>query len=252
MGVRTKSKKAIRQRKVRRVFFDIETEVFSREFGTAVDNKTRLKLAPRMRVACVFDGTEYLFYEPSDYRKLIGTLNTADEVISFNGTCFDELVLRKHYGLRGNFPANGKHIDLCELIYRECGYRVSLDALTQANLKERKHKSGRAMSDLDLAALKVACNSDVSQTYRLWKMWVAGDLVIPNPRYSGAVGSDSYSIGPGEHMPTICRYCHSAYSLEMIDESICEMTDGEASDFLAGTWGNVYCRVCQHEDSYGY
>jgi hypothetical protein len=154
--------------------------------------------------------------------------------------------------LKGLLPKRGKHFDLCELFQEENGYFVSLDALAKENLNEKKHTSGRAMALLDLEAIQVACKSDVSQTYRLWELWHAGKLKVPSRKQLANVSVDAFVVGAGDHMPTICPYCHSSYSLELIDQESSEMSEGEESDYLAGLHGQVFCTVCKNEFDYGY
>src|SRR5882672_9615010 len=84
---------------MKRICFDIETELFSEHFRAARDTKSRLMHAPKMRVACAFDGVRWMYFLPSETAELIALLLEADEVINFNGKAFDELVLRKHHGL---------------------------------------------------------------------------------------------------------------------------------------------------------
>lgn len=79
-----------------RVCFDVETEPFCKKFRSAQSIESRLEHAPKMRIACVFDGKEWTDYQPSEAPVLIKLLEAADEVITFNGKGFDELVLRRH------------------------------------------------------------------------------------------------------------------------------------------------------------
>ena len=99
-----------------------------------------------------------------------------------------------------------KHIDLCALIHEKERRRVSLHQLAELNLGEPKHTQGRSMANLDIEALKIACRSDVWQTYRLWQMWRKGDLKIPEPRNdlrrSGKTGS---SLAPATTCRTFAR-----------------------------------------------
>ena len=56
------------KRSPKRVCFDLETEAFSQEFGRAPDLKTRLKHAPKMRLACAFDGSNWHVFCPRRHR----------------------------------------------------------------------------------------------------------------------------------------------------------------------------------------
>ena len=157
-----------------RIVFDIETEPFSKAFAEAPDRNERLAFAPRMKVACTFDGTDWRFYTPAQAKELIAALQAADEVVSYNGLAFDELVLRRHHGLSGPLPLTGTHVDLCHALAAK-GTRTSLDALALTNFGERKHTHGRAIAGLDYEGMKEACRSDVWQTYRLWELWREGN-----------------------------------------------------------------------------
>jgi uncharacterized protein YprB with RNaseH-like and TPR domain len=138
-----------------RVCFDIEIEPLSKEFRDA----------PMMQVACAYDGTKWRYFLRSEAKALIALLAAADEVITFNGKRYDERILRRHHKMSAKvLAAKGKHIDLCAIIHKEYNRQVSLDDLAQLNLGERKHRKGR---EPDIDALKVACRSDVWQTWGL-------------------------------------------------------------------------------------
>src|ERR1700732_4207054 len=132
-------KERARHKVIKRIFFDVETEVFTDHFRYARDVSSRLIHAPKMRVACAFDGAEWMYFLPSEAMQLIAMLRRADEIVTFNGKAFDELVLRKHHGLAGNCPVKGKHVDLCAIIFEKEGRGVSLHRLAQLNLGEGKH-----------------------------------------------------------------------------------------------------------------
>lgn len=163
---------------IRRVVFDIETKPFSEAFRNADNDRERRKLAPKMRVACAYDeyNDRYTYYTEENASKLIALLENSDEVISFNGLGFDVLVLQKYYGLKGKVPIKGLHIDLYQE-FKVHGWGISLDKAARLNLNEKKHTAGREMEKLDLKELKVACRSDVEQTYKLYKLYEKGDLI---------------------------------------------------------------------------
>jgi hypothetical protein len=235
-------------RKPRKVLcFDVETESFTESFRNAYTSGARTLLAPKMRIACAFDGRTWYYFLPSEAAGLIALASNADELITFNGLAFDELVLRRHHGLLGRFPIKGKHADLCEEIRVRHGLAVSLDRLARLNLGEKKHTAGRSMSDLDIDALKLACRSDVWQTYRLWELWRSDKLQIPPPATPRERGADIDISGPGHHMPTLCPHCHSANSLEFIDDDPDEMSEGQLADYMAGTFGAAGCHACGHQ-----
>jgi len=235
-------------KRIKRVCFDVETELFSEHFRVAADTRNRLKHAPKMRLACAFDGIRWTYFLPMEATGLIKLLLEADEVITFNGKAFDELVLRKHHKLKGKLPPKGKHIDLCETIYEQENRRVSLHKLAELNLGEKKHTKGRSIANLDLEGLKAACRSDVWQTYRLWELWREGRLHIPERRASlRRDQEDFFDVGPGHHMPQLCPKCHAVNTLILIEYDTDEMSEGQEADYLAGVSGTALCEGCEFE-----
>lgn len=231
-----------------RVCFDIETEPFTQAFLDATSSEAKLKEAPRMRVACVYVEhlRRYRFFTPYQSAQLIELLQSADEVISFNGEGFDCLVLRKHHGLKGKIPSKGKHVDLHAVLTERAGFRVSLHLAATINLGEGKHTKGREMKNLDPAALQTACKSDVRQTYRLWKLHTAGALQVPYRRSTAGSGDD-WQGGAGSFMPDFCPVCHDVGSVRFIDwDDEEDLTDGQFSEYMAGTQGSALCETCNH------
>ncbi|MGO9545729.1 MAG: hypothetical protein ACLPPF_13165 [Rhodomicrobium sp.] len=178
-------------------------------------------------------------------------LLAADEVITLNGKGFDELVLRRHHKLgAGALAAKGKHTDLFAVIFEQQDSMLSLHRLAELNLGEKKHTKGREMVNLELDSLKEACRSDVWQTYRLWELWRAGRLKIPEQR-TRAERDDPFDIGPGHHMPELCPGCHAVGTLILIDYDIEEMSEGQEADYVAGISGSAYCDACKSEFDWG-
>lgn len=198
-----------------------------------------------MRLACAYieSRNAYEFFTQDDASRLIELLQSADEVITFNGKGFDVLVLRKHYGLKGKFPLRGKHTDLHEVLTARAGFRVSLDKASRLNHGEGKHTLGREMSNLDFTALKEACQSDVSQTYRLWLANENSELRVPE-RAPSRFGVADLIGGPGHHMPSLCPICHDVGSLEFVESDTDCMTDGQLAEYMAGTQGFAGCATC--------
>jgi hypothetical protein len=237
---------------VKRIAFDIETEPFSRKFMDAESVRSRTRCAPRMRVACVFDVSHgsYRYFDSNERKALVRLIQSADEVVSFNGKRFDNMVLRKHCGLKGRIPLKGAHIDICEIMSARAGFRVSLDLAARLNLGENKHTDGRKMSALGLEEVKLACRSDVFQTYRLYQRFVDGILVIPPKQAWNASRQEeerSYS-----NVPLQCPSCDVCGSLEEIEWETDDMTDGQLAEYLAGTYGTAACRKCGDVVDWGF
>lgn len=225
-------KRATRTHNKRFVVFDVETEQFAEQFRQAKDAKARLIYAPKMRLACAFDGIEWMYFVPSDSKKLVALLTEADEVITFNGNAFDMLVLMKHHGLKAAVVRKIKHCDLFELISKKEDRWISLNDLAQLNLQEGKHTKGRSIAALDLAGLKEACRSDVWQTFRLWEMWCDGTLRLPEQR--------------------VRLRRKIVNTLIFIEHDPEEMSEGQLADYNAGMFGTSYCRTCETEIDWGF
>jgi hypothetical protein len=252
MAMKAKPQKRARRKVTKRIFFDVETELFSEYFRRARDAETRIVHAPKMRLACAFDGSKWIYFLPSEATQLVSLLRGANEIVTFNGKAFDELILRKHHGLTGKFPAKGKHVDLCAIIFEKNGHGVSLHRLAQLNLGEGKHTKGRSIVNLDIEQLKEACRSDVWQTFRLWQLWRKGQLQIPAP--SPGVRrelEDDFDVGPGHHMPELCPRCHAVHTLLLIEYDTDEMSEGQLTDYLAGVSGTAFCDACEFEFDWG-
>ena len=236
--------------KKKRLVFDIETQPFSELFRDAKTDGDRRLHAPKLRVACVYDeaANAYQYYTVRNAQKLVEDLLSADEVISFNGKQFDLLVLQRHYGLRPDqvVPSRGKHVDIHEVMTAEAGFRVSLHKAVQANFGERKHTTGRAMTELSLEQLKEACRSDVSQTYRLWQAHVRKKLCMPSRGTGRFVAGfeDDAGVGPGAHMPAMCPECRDVGCLVFEEADTDDMTEGQFADYAAGVWGFAVCETC--------
>ena len=163
-----------------RICFDLETHPFSKAF---VDSKTRagrIKHAPEMLLGCVyFQRTgECRFFYPRQAASLVAVLQNADEVISYNGKHFDDLVLRRHYGLKGRLPGRGRHVDLCEILTKLSNKRVSLNHAAWLHFGERKFRQGGVVPTLSLHEVRRACQSDVQQTFNLWKCVSQAALIV--------------------------------------------------------------------------
>lgn len=212
---------------------DIETERFTSDFKQASTIADRLKYCPKIRLAGVYNSqtTNYAFYAPNQCSELIRVLLKADKLVTFNGNQFDLLVLQRHGDLseRRLRKIQGKHIDLYEVIRRETGRSFKLDQLARTNLNEAKMVNGREMSTLDTVELQKANRSDLSQTYRLWKLHQRRKLICPS--YSRRSGfAVEVPDGPHSHLP------FRDYGI-YLDQNTEEMTDGQMAEYLAGTWG---------------
>lgn len=237
------------------VVFDIETLPFSDEFRKSKTIEERIEKSPKMRVCCLYDvySRKYKYYTEENVHLLLKALNSADKIVTYNGKVFDLLVLAKHYGLEKIDKLNKKHVDMLEIMSNNVGYYVSLDKAAKLNLNEKKHTKGREMNEHDLTFIMEACKSDVSQTYRLWKMHENKTLKYPKKtkqKYQNIYDVDdigNYGIGSQIALPPICPYCGDVGSLAIEEydaEEIDDMTEGQFADYMAGFDAVVYCETC--------
>jgi hypothetical protein len=196
---------------------------------------------------------EYQYFEntESDAEVLYHTLNEAEEVISFNGENFDFLVLEKHFGSRfSRLLFKFRHIDMM-IIARtetEAGFNFSLHKLALLNLGVGKMTKSRDMAALTLDDLKIACRSDVEQTYRLWQLWRDRKIKYPAVPTRQNIGEDEFADpGPGSQLtlPKVCPGCGTVRSFIVVDPNIDDLTDGQQADYFAGWRRDLMCRFCQ-------
>lgn len=63
-----------KRKRLRRLCFDVETELFTDQFRYADTAAIRLKHAPKTRVACIYDGARWTYFLPSEAPALIKLL----------------------------------------------------------------------------------------------------------------------------------------------------------------------------------
>jgi len=212
------------------IVLDIETELFTDEFQEATDKRTRLRLAPQPRIACVYviEDQKYLFFTPDRFSELHKLLRRAKEIITYNGERFDLLVLRKFLKVGKRALSKAKSFDLFSHVSRAAGFRVSLDNLARLNLGKGKKMKGKVLATAPLKKLKAGCRSDVSQTYQLWKKYIAGTLKVPS--------KDDY-----ETSIVTCPKCGQTPSPDWE-----HMSEGEMAEHIAWTLGGGFCPFCEH------
>lgn len=159
------------------IVLDIETEPFDKYFKRAKYRDDRVRHVPKPIIACVYNvfTNKYLYFLPKDFKKLAELMKSSDFVVTFNGTEFDFLVIRKHLRTSSILIHQKKNIDLFKVasVFTN-GAKVSLDKLLKLNFNENKliKKTELGKGSLSLKALKEGCKSDVAHTYRLFKLLV--------------------------------------------------------------------------------
>jgi hypothetical protein len=233
-----------------RLVLDIETELISDDFRLAKNYKTRLRLAPRPRLACVYnmEKKKYLFFTPVSFVELHKLLKSAREIITYNGERFDFLVLQKALKVSRKNLFKGKSSDLFPIVEKKAGFRVNLNSLAILNLGEEKKIKGKVLGVAPLKILKIGCKSDVRQTRLLWEQHLDKTLEVPRRRPSR---EDEFDYDPmGQFMPSACPKCRKKGTLLFVEDNQEQMTDGQLAEYLAGTWGSAICTACNHNFSW--
>ena len=116
---------------------------------------------------------------PRDVARLLSRLADATELVTFNGSAVDLLILREHHGLSGPVPVKGRHTDLA-IVPGAQGHRIGLDAATRLNLRAPRLDAASLEYDPENRRhARQACQSDVRQIHQLWKLHKAGVLRYP-------------------------------------------------------------------------
>lgn len=222
----------------RMVVFDIETERISKDFQYA-KKEAKIQHAPSPVVACTYcsKSRRYQYYEKKDFKLLLKQLQEADEVISFNGINFDYLVIANTLKRKTTNFKFKKSRDLFQILLSETGRFHSLHNLSVLNIGVGKYEKGYDIPNLDIKEIKKACKSDVSQTYKLYRLYLKGKLLAP-----------SHSLSKRDYLKMpfggICPSCKDTASIVTIDYDIDELTEGQLFHYLNGEFGTMRCTTC--------
>jgi hypothetical protein len=124
--------------------------------------------------------SEYTLYPSSDFAAAIRRIETADEVITYNGgsaksggVADDLLVLGRMVGMKDALPISGKHIDLRKIIWSNIIWGDGLELTYKMHFDD----------DPQFTSLTEAESSNrrnVHMTLKLWEVWKQGKLKILN------------------------------------------------------------------------
>jgi DEAD/DEAH box helicase domain-containing protein len=158
---------AIMNQERRIVFLDVETQRTFQEVGGR-HCLSSLGLA----TAVTYDSVsgEYRSYAEDEVEELVEVLAGADLVVGFNVKSFDYEVLRPYT----DYPLHTiPTADMLQDIYRELGFRLSLDSVAQATLGIGKSADGlqavRWFREGELDKVIEYCQRDVEVTRRLYE-----------------------------------------------------------------------------------
>ncbi|TFH35584.1 MAG: hypothetical protein E4G99_06965 [Anaerolineales bacterium] len=167
------------------IVFDLETKKLADEVG-GWSHIDRMGFAAGVTYDVGADAYERFTEAQAD--ELIQRLIQAEQIIGFNLIRFDYAVLRP-YGFQVTDGVRDKSTDLLLDIYQALGFRIGLDNLAEATLKESKSADGldsvKWFREGKIDQVLDYCEQDVRITYKLWAFGVAQGYV----RYSDRRGN---------------------------------------------------------------
>lgn len=222
-----------------RIIFDIETELISKKFRYAKGTAQKIRQAPEPKIACAYsvEKKRYLFFKTNEFNDFYRLLSSASMVVTFNGEAFDFFVIAKQLGLNSQQLKKINSVDLFSIIFKAVGRRVSLNNLSIVNLNEKKRMFGDTIPNQNIAVIKEACRSDVSQTNRLFRLYEHGSLKVP---MVGLTRKNYKELPFGG----ICPICKDVASIVEMPWDTEGMSEGQLSHYLNGEYGTLRCTSC--------
>jgi DEAD/DEAH box helicase domain-containing protein len=149
------------------LYFDLETQKSFDEVGGRHNIR---KLGLSVGVTYSTADQDYHVYTEADIDKLVRDLGQADLVVGFNVLRFDYEVLRAY----SDHPFTQiPTVDMLDHVYRNLGFRVSLDSLASATLNAAKSADGLAAvrwyKTGQMDKIIAYCKQDVKVTKELYE-----------------------------------------------------------------------------------
>jgi DEAD/DEAH box helicase domain-containing protein len=148
------------------LFFDLETQKLAQEVGGW--NNCHLM---RISVAVIYDSIQKKFYTFTEDKidQLIMRFKEADLIVGFNTKGFDYKVLGAYTNINlYDLPS----FDILEELYKQLGFRLSLDNLAKETIKKGKSADGLKAVEWfkkgDIDSIKKYCIQDVAATKDLF------------------------------------------------------------------------------------
>jgi hypothetical protein len=115
------------------------------------------------------EANNFIAYLGNDILSAIRLIETADEVVTYNGKHYDLNNLGKFAGLSGNLPLNGVHTDIRSICWS--------DRIWGSNLG---FTYGKHFDDCPSFpnTYEGSVECDVYMTFKLWELWKQGKLKI--------------------------------------------------------------------------
>ncbi|MDO8565121.1 MAG: ribonuclease H-like domain-containing protein [bacterium] len=160
---------------MRKIVFDIETQNFFHDVGSADPAKLDIALV------AIYDSEtdSYTSYLENELNKLWPILERADMLIGFTSEHFDMPLLNKYYP--GDLTKI-KHLDILKEIKQSYGRRMKLDQLAEGTLGKNKSGHGSKVMDWwksgEIEKIRSYCIDDVRLTKELYDYARANNKLI--------------------------------------------------------------------------
>jgi DEAD/DEAH box helicase domain-containing protein len=148
------------------VVFDLETQ---RDFNEVGGRGNIRRMGLTVAVTYATATGQHGHYTEANVADLVAELQGADLIVGFNLLGFDYEVMK---GYTDAPLAQCPTVDLLDHLHRRLGFRVGLDSLAEATLRERKMADGmqalRWWREGKVKELLEYCQQDVDVTWRLF------------------------------------------------------------------------------------
>ncbi len=124
---------------------------------------------------------EYVPYRGHDMAVAIGRIQTADEVVTYNGELYDFEQLGRLAGMEGDLPIRGKHIDM----QRMCWAPIFGSSLSRTYLRHFAECPAFPFGQIESRSddYEDSNQRDVYMTWKLWELWREGKLNLVGDNY---------------------------------------------------------------------
>ncbi|BCS89547.1 hypothetical protein [Pseudodesulfovibrio sediminis] len=201
---------------------------------------------PKIKLCCVHDPLQeqLWYYEEAEVETFIQTLKQADKIYTVQGGV-DVASLVYRYGMPQEIMCERNHFDLLQVINNTMGRRLSYRGIGEIHWNAIRwiYRVKGHPSDVDW---KRACQVEAALAWELWNKWSCGGHDEVMEKIELALGLET------GFKPTFCSKCGAWGEFEEQEWDCDDMSDGEMGDYLAGSFGSLVCKGCNHSFDYGF